>query len=165
MPVAAKTSLAIGDTSTSTLGAMRWLSAALIGLGGPMIAGLMFFPGMAVGAQIAAFTGLGLLAVAAASIYTISVLVPGDVMGVEVDSAAGSIDLIHRGAFASLRRTYDVADVRDIRLTKSYDRDGYAFEAPELVLQDGKVFALPGSITTAEIAGLRKAVGLPTAKR
>jgi hypothetical protein len=161
----ATAALSYGDTDTSKLGGMRWLSAALIGLGGPMIAGLMFFPGMADGAKIAAFSGLGLLAVAAASIYTISVLIPGDVMGVEVNAATGTLDLVHQGAFASVRRSYALDDVRDLRLTKAYDRDGYGFEAPELVLDDGKVFALPGSMTAQDIAALRKAVGLPAAKR
>ena len=165
MPRNATASLSIGETDTSTLGGMRWLSAALIGLGGPMIASLLLIPGLSVGAKVVAFTGLGLLAVAAASIYTISVLIPGDVMGVEVDPAAGSVELIHHGAFASVRRTYAAEDIRDVRLIKSYDRDGYAFEAPELVLEDGKVFALPGSISTEEIAALRKAIGLPAAKR
>jgi hypothetical protein len=156
--------LSFGDTETSKLGGMRWLSAAMIGLGGPMLAGILFFPGMAESAKIATITGLGLLAVAAASIYTISVLIPGDVMGIEVDTAADTVDLIHQGAFATVRRSYERVDVRDVRLTKAYDRDGYGFEAPELVLEDGRVFALPASVTAQDIASLRKSIGLPAAK-
>ncbi len=159
------TTLSFGHTDTSKLGGMRWLSAGLIGLGGPMIAGLMFFPGLAVGAQVAAFMGLGLLAVAAASIYTISVLIPGDVVGIEVDTAEGAVDLVHQGAFASVRRSHKFDAIRDVRLTKAYDRDGYSFDAPELLLNDGTVFALPADLSAADVAALLKFIGLPATKR
>ena len=154
-----------GDTATPSTGAMRWVSAALIGLGGPMIAGLLLFPNMADSAKFAALVGLGMMAVAAASIYTISVLIPGDVMGVVVDPAEGAVALIHQGAFASVRRSHAFESIRDVRLTKAYDRDGYGFEAPELVLNSGAVFALPASINPDDIKAMRKALRLPAAKR
>jgi hypothetical protein len=159
------TSLSFGDTNVSKLGGMRWLSAAMIGLGLPMIAGLLLFPGLPDGAKVVAFMGLGLLAVASASIYTISVLIPGDVMGVSVVAAAGTVDLVHQGAFASVQRSYAVTSIRDVRLTKAYDRDGYGFEAPELVLDTGRIFALPATLTSTDIATLRNAIGLKAAKR
>ena len=157
--------LTLGDTGAGSLGALRWLSPALIGLGGPMIAGLMLFPGLADGARFAAFASLGLIAALAASAYTLSVLAPGDVTGVVVDAEREEIELLRQGAFASARRAYAFDDVQDVRMAKGYDDDGYVFEAPELELVNGSIYALPATITRDDIAAVRKAIGLAVAKR
>lgn len=157
--------LSLGDTGTGSLGALRWLSPALIGLGGPMIVGLMLFPGLADGARFAALAGLGLLAALAASAYTLSVLAPGDVTGVIVDADNSEVALLQQGAFATTRRAYAFDDVKDVRMSKGYDDDGYVFEAPELELANGTIFALPATITRDDITTVRKAIGLVAVKR
>lgn len=157
--------LNLGDTATRSLGGLRWLSPAMIGLGGPMIAGLMLFPGLVDGARFAAFACLGLLAALAASAYTLSVLAPGDVTGVVIDAESGEVTLLQQGAFATTRRAIAFDDVKDVRMAKGYDDDGYLFEAPELKSSNGAMYALPATITREDIAAARKAIGLAVARR
>ena len=157
--------LSFGDSSAGSLGGLRWMAPALIGLGGPMIVGLMLYPGLADGARFAAVAGLGLLAALATSAYTLSVLSPGDVTGLIVDPGRGELVLTQQSAFATKRRDYIFADVRDVRMAKGYDDDGYVFEAPELELTDGTIYALPATITREDIAVARQAIGLAAAKR
>ena len=116
-------------------------------------------------ARFAAFTGLGLLAALSASAYALSVLAPGDVSGITVDPAHEAVELTLQGAFASTRRAHAFDDIKDVRMAKGYDDDGYVFEAPELELANGTIYALPAAITRDDIAAVRRAIGLAVAKR
>ena len=105
------------------------------------------------------------IAALAASAYTLSILAPGDVTGVVVDPTTDTVTLLQQGAFATTRRGHAFVDIKDVRLAKGYDDDGYVFEAPELELAAGTIYALPATITRDDIAAVRKAIGLAIAKR
>jgi hypothetical protein len=152
-----------GEPEVTAVGGLRWLSPALIGLTLPMIAGLMLMPGAIVharGALVIVLTMLMLLCIGA---YGLSVLNPGPVTGLLIDRSTRQIELISEGTFASRVRTLSFDDVVDVRLAKRYDDDGYAQDVSELRLHDGETVALPATITAADIAVARKALGFAQA--
>lgn len=154
-----------GEPSESAVGAFRWLSPALIGLSAPLAFGMVLFPGPVDHARAALSALLVVLLLVCVAAYVVSVIMPGDVSGLLIDRGERQIDLITNSLFASGRRAVAFEDVTDLRMTKQYDDDGYAFEVAELRLESGETIVLPPTISPSDISVARRALGFTTTVR
>jgi hypothetical protein len=154
-----------GEPSESAIGAFRWLSPAMIGLSAPLAFGLVLFPGAIDHARAALSALLFVLLLVCVAAYVVSVILPGEISGLLVDRSERQIELITDGMFATGRRAVAFEDVTDLRMTKQYDDDGYAYEVAELRLESGETIALPSTISAADVAVARRALGFAAPTR
>jgi hypothetical protein len=157
--------LVFGDTSVPALGALRWLPPAILGLCAPMVAGLMVFPRLIDEARFFIAVVLCALVVICAIAYTLSVLNPGPITGLDVDRKTRQIGLVREGLFAVSTRQIAFEDVQDLRMASRSDDDGYAIDVPILRLRSGESLTLPAAITSADITGARRLLGLSVSAR
>ena len=102
-------------------------------------------------------TAISFLAI---GIYTVSVLMPGEISGLVIDQKARTLTVVQDGVFASRRTDFEFNEIADLRLATYYDRDGYAEHVAELRPRDQAPLALPPSVTRAQITAGRLALGL-----
>lgn len=149
-----------GEAGWEATGAMRWLSPALIGLCGPIVFGLMLFPGAMEHARFTLTLLLLALLVVCVIAYIASVVSPGRIVSVLIDREARVVDLVSSGLVASQTRTLPFEDIADLRMVMSYDDDGYASDSAELHLRAGDIIQLPAAMTRADVAVARRALGI-----
>lgn len=149
--------------SDGTINADASRTASLVGSAAPMILGLAapILVMMLIDPSILRHASFLLLAIlvpmllVAVGIYAFSVINPGDLAGVIADAQRQEVDLLHANAFAIRRTTIAFEDISNVRLIAAYDRDGYATERGELLLQNGERVLLPVGIDGAEINALK----------
>jgi hypothetical protein len=156
--------LVLGETQTSSLGAMRWISPVILGLCAPMVLGLMMFPGLVEDARFVIGAVLAALVFVCAAAYTLSVVNPGNVTGLTLERSSRQIALMREGMFAVTTQYIAFEDVADLRLARRSDDDGYAIDVAELTTREGVTLILPASVTAANVVAARRVIGLQTGR-
>lgn len=151
-----------GDPDAESTGGLRWLSPALIGLVAPLVAGLMLVPGAIENARPAVMSLLAVLLLVCVVAYAVSVLSPSVPTGLLVDRDQGVVEIFSHGLLASRTARYAVDDVADLAVERTYDDDGYAYDVARMTLRSGESVALPVSMTAADVAAARRALGRGT---
>ncbi|MEZ5817409.1 MAG: hypothetical protein R3D44_10035 [Hyphomicrobiaceae bacterium] len=96
----------------------------------------------------------------AAAIYAWSVINPGDIVGLVVDRASRTIEVVQSNAFAARRTSFAFHDIARIALEQSYDRDGYGIQVAVMTLESGDRLPLAIGLDAHRLAGLRQMLGL-----
>jgi hypothetical protein len=151
-----------GEPEVGSTNALRWLSPALIGLTAPLVAGLVLVPGAVEHARAAVFSMLAVLLIVCIAAYIVSVLSPNVPTSLLVDREARAIELVSQGLLAQRSQLIAFDEISDLSVTKLYDDDGYAYEAAQMTLRSGEAIALPVTMTAADVAAARRAMGFAT---
>ncbi|MFV0297015.1 MAG: hypothetical protein ACK5JT_12955 [Hyphomicrobiaceae bacterium] len=144
---AAMTIDAKADTTTTDTSEVpgQGLSPMLIGLTGSVIAMAILAP-MAINGNLIAAALLIPMLIVCTGIYTWSVLCPGPVTSLKIDTNARSMEVVQANAFAEKRRTISFDDIADIAQA-SDDKPAIA-----MTLKDGEVISMPPDLAHASMA-------------
>ena len=148
--------IGIPDPGARTL----WLSPVLIGVAAPLIFGLLLAPQFLEGAGPVIAVLLFLLLLLAGCAYLLSVVAPGAPTAVKVQAATQTLVLMRHGVLANSELAIPFADVSGIGLTSGAYRDGFGKSGIEILTRSGDRWTLPADIDAADIANLRRLVGV-----
>lgn len=141
-------------------GILHVASPFIIGLVGAVVGMELLAPGMMRQPHLVASALLVPSLIICVGIYAWSVISPGDIVGLVVDRAERSIELLQSNAFASRRTEIAFEDVARVAIEDGYDKDGYAQRQAVLTLSTGERLPLAFAIDDHWVGELRRAIGL-----
>lgn len=96
----------------------------------------------------------------AVGVYTASVLLPGELAAVVVDTKQMVARLSYQGMFATRTTELPLSSVASVKPNTQYDRDGYRSETVVMTLRTGERLELPPTVTPQQIRAVRAVLGL-----
>ncbi len=138
------------------------LSPMLIGLVASVIAMAFIAPATIRNGHLVTTALLIPMLILCVGIYAWSVLQPGPIMGLQVDTSNRILELIHVNAFAEKRRPVPFAIISGLSRETTYDRDGYAASRTVLALKDGETIELALQLDDGHLRELQRVVGSNT---
>ncbi len=96
----------------------------------------------------------------AVGVYTASVLIPGELAAVVVDTKQMVARLNYQGMFATRTTELPLSSVASVKANTQYDRDGYRSDTVVMTLRTGERLELPPTVTPQQIRAVRAVLGL-----
>jgi hypothetical protein len=96
----------------------------------------------------------------AVSVYAASVMMPGELAAVVVDTKQMVARLNYQGMFATRTTELPLSSVASVKANTQYDRDGYRSETVVMTLRTGERLELPPTVTPQQIRAVRAVLGL-----
>ena len=93
-------------------------------------------------------------------LFAVSLLWPGDVTAIVIDTKARRVEFIQSGVLATSSVEVHFDQITALGLASRFDDDGYPFTQSEIQLRDGQRVALPPGSTPEMIIAARRALGL-----
>lgn len=161
MTASAQVQLVVGgDGAESQTGILHAASPMLIGGVASVLGMVLIAPGVLRNGHMLVFLFLVPMLFVSIAIYAWSVLVPGDVVGLAVDTTKRTIGLIQSNPFAARRTEVAFADVSSLELTSVYDCDGYSAQSTVMTLANGQKLTLSIGLDAGNIEEVRRLIGL-----
>ena len=151
----------LGDeTAASGKAKAQALSPILIGGVLPIILAIAIDP-FGLGRATAVLVPLLIVAMLiAVGVYTASVLMPGELAAVVVDTKQMVARLNYQGMFATRTTELPLSSVASVKANTQYDRDGYRSDTVVMTLRTGERLELPPTVTPQQIRAVRAVLGL-----
>ncbi len=143
----------LGDASMN--GRQPWMSPVLIGLGAPVILGLLLAPQFLLNSGSLIVGGLVLLMVIAAGAYALSVAFPGTPGTLIVTPRTRTLTIVRYGMLANSTVTLPFAEVLRIELAHALTREHSATPFLHLHTRSGETWSIPADVTKEEVEDLR----------
>jgi uncharacterized membrane protein YeaQ/YmgE (transglycosylase-associated protein family) len=132
----------------------------LIGLIGSVVATLLIAPAAIKNGHLLATVMLIPMLLGSVAIYTWSVLNPGKVVGLMVDTELRTLDLIQSNSFAERRTRLGFSDISDIAYGRPAAAGDSAPPQTALHFRDGETLPLAINLDEGNVAELRRLLGL-----
>lgn len=132
-----------------------WMSPVLIGLGAPIVLGLLLAPQFLLGASSMIVASLVFLMIMAAGAYAISVLLPGTPGTLIVAPRTQTLTVIRYGILSNSSVEVPFSEVVRIELANELTREHSATPFLHLHTRSGDVWGIPADITKKETDALR----------
>jgi hypothetical protein len=142
-----------------------WLSPAMIGVVTPVVVGLMVAPHVLQGATGVVVALLVVVLVLAVGAYALSLLMPGEPVGLAFNFESRTLAVVRQGPLARATVDLPFAEIAHIKLAIRFDRDGYQQTAVEVYSRDGDHWIVPADIDETDLVKLRQAIGLRSSRR
>ena len=153
----------IGDGTEG--GRSVWLSPALIGLSAPIVVGMVLAPQLLQGATEVIGVLLGALLLLAIGAYVLSVVAPGEPTGLIVRAGTKEVAILRRGLLARSEVVVPFSEVTKLSRSVGSDQDGYEISAVEVRTRDGVQWVIPGDVEDADLAQMRRMIGISSKAR
>ena len=92
--------------------------------------------------------------------YILSVVAPGEPGSIVVRAASKTVSIVRHGLVANSEVDIAFAEITRLAVTQSADPDGYQVSAIELRTRGGETWSIPGEVDAAELAHIRRLIGL-----
>lgn len=132
----------------------------LIGLTAPIILFSLFDPRALGNTRLVLHILMMGVALAAATLFFMSMMNPGNLVQVIFDPARRTIDLVRSGSFANNVLTLSFDRVAAVRIETQYDDDGYQQRVAVMVMKNRETYLLPAGTRDADVAEIRAVLGL-----
>ena len=139
---------------------LHMLSPILLGLAAPMLVIGVVDPSIIQHGRVIIFALLAPMLMVATVLFAASLLWPGDVTAIIVDSKARKVEFVQSGVLATSSVEVHFDQIAALGLASRFDDDGYPFSQPEIQLRDGQRMALPAGSTKESIEAARRVLGL-----
>ena len=139
---------------------MHMLSPILLGLATPMMVIGIIDPAIIQHGRVIIFALLASMLLVATLLFAASLLWPGDVTAIVIDSKARRVEFVQSGLIATSSVEVHFDQIAALGMASRFDDDGYPFTQSEIQLRDGQRVALPPGSTPEMILAARRALGL-----
>ena len=139
---------------------MHMLSPILLGLATPMMVIGIIDPAIIQHGRVIIFALLASMLLVATLLFAASLLWPGDVTAIVIDSKARRVEFVQSGLIATSSVEVHFDQIAALGMASRFDDDGYPFTQSEIQLRDGQRVALPSGSTPEMILAARRALGL-----
>lgn len=153
--------LVLSDGTTDPeAGIMHAASPFMIGLVAAVIGMSLLAPGVVRYPHLIVSALLVPSLIVTVGLYAWSVISPGEIVGLVVDRADRTVELVQSNSFASRRTRLAFDQIARVSIEQSYDRDGYGTRNPVITLSTGERLPLAFTMDERWILELRRAFGL-----
>lgn len=139
---------------------LQFLTPLLLGLLVPLIAVNYVAPDSMRHLKTPIFVVLVAMFAICSILFFITAHFPGKIHAVVVHREERTVEIVFRSMLATSSQFVPFSDISSLRARNSYDDDGYAEVAAEIVLYAQPPIRLPEGTTEAELRPLRAAIGL-----
>ena len=139
---------------------MHMLSPILLGLATPMMVIGIIDPAIIQHGRVIIFALLASMLLVATLLFAASLLWPGDVTAIVIDTKARRVEFVQSGLIATSSVEVHFDQIAALGMASRFDDDGYPFTQSEIQLRDGQRVALPSGSTPEMILAARRALGL-----
>ena len=139
---------------------MHMLSPILLGLATPMMVIGIIDPAIIQHGRVIIFALLASMLLVATLLFAASLLWPGDVTAIVIDTKARRVEFVQSGLIATSSVEVHFDQIAALGMASRFDDDGYPFTQSEIQLRDGQRVALPPGSTPEMILAARRALGL-----
>ena len=156
--------LVLSDGNTDLdAGILHAASPFMIGLVGAVVGMALLAPGMMRYPHLIVSALLVPSLIVTVGLYAWSVISPGEIVGLVVDRADRTMELVQSNSFASRRTRIAFDQIARISVEQTYDRDGYGTRSAVITLASGERLPLAFAMDERWVLELRRTVGLGSA--
>ena len=139
---------------------LHMLSPILLGLATPMMVIGIIDPAIIQHGRVIIFALLASMLLVTTLLFAASLLWPGDVTAIVIDTKARRVEFVQSGLVATSSVDVHFDQIAALGMASRFDDDGYPFTQSEIQLRDGQRVALPSGSTPEMILAARRALGL-----
>jgi len=152
--------LANAELSAARPLGLQATSMVLIGLAAPVIVFAIVDPMLLHHGRLMVLAMLMPALFVAVGVYAYSVLMPGEVASIIVDREQRRLEVQRQGSFAARSESLAFDDIAQLRLSRHYDDDGYAWTEAQIMLRSGASILLSNMSAERELNMLAAAIGV-----